>query len=330
MNNKERIIDLSLGDWIKQIFYIKEAEFKLRRDGKTVDGFLKITDSSGEIEAIYWDLSKKKLPEIEKMHFAQIEGQVIKKKSDGQLQISIKSLEQALPSSLEDFIPSTPRDIGELMQEIDDKVTSIKNHYLKTLLISFFDDLFFREKFKKAPAAKKLHQAYKGGLAEHTVNVTQLCEVICQIYPQVNRDFLISAALLHDIGKVEEYKLDGVIEHTDKGKLIGHIIIGTEMINEKIKQIKDFPEDLAVMFKHAILSHHGKFEFGSPKLPSILPAIALFYADDTDAKMNGLICLKEQNKNIDKKWSEWVWWLERSIYLAEQSIMEDSNEQFEE
>jgi 3'-5' exoribonuclease len=285
LNNKEKIIDLSLGDRIKQIFYIKEAEFKLRRDGKTVDGFLKIADSSGEIEAIYWDLAKKKLPEIEKMQFAQIEGQVIKKKSDGQLQISIKSLEQALPSSLEDFIPSTTRDIGELMQKIDDKVSSIKNHYLKTLLFSFFNDPFFREKFKKAPAAKKLHQAYKGGLAEHTVNVTRLCEVICQIYPEVNRDFLISAALLHDIGKVEEYKLDGVIEYTDKGKLIGHIIIGTEMINEKIKQIKDFPEDLAVMFKHAILSHHGKFEFGSPKLPSILPAIALFYADDTDAKL---------------------------------------------
>jgi 3'-5' exoribonuclease len=330
LNNKEKIIDLSLGDRIKQIFYIKEAEFKLRRDGKTVDGFLKIADSSGEIEAIYWDLAKKKLPEIEKMQFAQIEGQVIKKKSDGQLQISIKSLEQVLPSSLEDFIPSTTRDIGELMQKIDDKVSSIKNHYLKTLLLSFFNDPFFREKFKKAPAAKKLHQAYKGGLAEHTVNVTRLCEVICQIYPEVNRDFLISAALLHDIGKVEEYKLDGVIEYTDKGKLIGHIIIGTEMINEKIKQIKDFPEDLAVMFKHAILSHHGKFEFGSPKLPSILPAIALFYADDTDAKLNGLISLKEQNKNVDKKWSEWVWWLERSIYLAEQSIMEDSNDQFEE
>jgi len=331
LNNKEKIIDLSLlGDRIKQIFYIKEAEFKLRRDGKTVDGFLKIADSSGEIEAIYWDLAKKKLPEIEKMQFAQIEGQVIKKKSDGQLQISIKSLEQALPSSLEDFIPSTTRDIGELMQKIDDKVSSIKNHYLKTLLLSFFNDPFFREKFKKAPAAKKLHQAYKGGLAEHTVNVTRLCEVICQIYPEVNQDFLISAALLHDIGKVEEYKLNGVIEHTDKGKLIGHIIIGTEMINEKIKQIKDFPEDLAVMFKHAILSHHGKFEFGSPKLPSILPAIALFYADDTDAKLNGLICLKEQNKNVDKKWSEWVWWLERSIYLAEQSIMEDINDQFEE
>ena len=330
MNNKKRIFDLGLGDIVKQVFYIKEAEFRLRRDGKTVDGFLRISDSSGEIEAIYWDISDKKLSQIENMQFAQIEGQVIKKKSDGQMQMSIKSLDPAPESSLEDFIPATPLNVEELMQEIDHKISSMKHPYLKALLLSFFDDLILREKFKKTPAAKKLHQAYKGGLAEHTVNVSRICETICQIYPQVNRDFLVSAALLHDIGKVEEYQLNGVIEYTDKGKLIGHIIMGTEMVEEKIKQIKDFPEDLAVMFKHTILSHHGKFEFGSPKLPSILPAIALFYADDTDAKINGLISLKEQNKNVDKKWSDWVWWLDRSIYLAEQVIMEDSSKNFEE
>ena len=330
MNNKKRIVDLDLGDVVKQVFYIKEAEFRLRRDGKTVDGFLRISDSSGEIEAIYWDISDKKLSQIENMQFAQIAGQVIKKKSDGQIQMSIKSLESAPESSLEDFIPATPLNVEELMQEIDHKISSIKHQYLKALLLSFFDDLILRGKFKKTPAAKKLHQAYKGGLAEHTVNVSRICETICQIYPQVNRDFLVSAALLHDIGKVEEYQLNGVIEYTDKGKLIGHIIMGTEMVEEKIKQIKDFPEDLAVMFKHTILSHHGKFEFGSPKLPSILPAIALFYADDTDAKINGLIGLKEQNKNVDKKWSDWVWWLDRSIYLAEQVIMEDSSKNFEE
>ena len=330
MNNKKRIFDLGLGDIVKQVFYIKEAEFRLRRDGKTVDGFLRISDSSGEIEAIYWDISDKKLSQIENMQFAQIEGQVIKKKSDGQMQMSIKSLDPAPESSLEDFIPATPLNVEELMQEIDHKISSMKHPYLKALLLSFFDDLILREKFKKTPAAKKLHQAYKGGLAEHTVNVSRICETICQIYPQVNRDFLVSAALLHDIGKVEEYQLNGVIEYTDKGKLIGHIIMGTEMVEEKIKQIKDFPEDLAVMFKHTILSHHGKFEFGSPKLPSILPAIALFYADDTDAKINGLISLKEQNKNVDKKWSDWVWWLDRSIYLAEHIIMEDSSKNFEE
>ncbi|HOF03444.1 MAG TPA: HD domain-containing protein [Atribacterota bacterium] len=326
MNNKKKIIDLSLGDKINQIFYIKEAEFRLRRDGRAVDGFLKISDSSGEIEAVYWDIADKKLKQIEKMQFAQIEGQVSKKKSGGQMQLSIKSIGEAPDSSLEGLIPSTKLDIEQLMQDIDSKIATIKNQYLRELLLSFFGDPILRERFKKAPAAKKLHQAYRGGLAEHTLNVSRICESICHIYPQVNRDFLISAALLHDIGKIEEYQLDGIIEHTDEGKLIGHIVIGTEMVTEKIKQIKDFPEDLAIMFKHALLSHHGKFEFGSPKLPSILPAIALFYADDTDAKLNGIVSLKEQNKDIDKKWSERVWWLDRPIYMAEHNIIEESTE----
>jgi 3'-5' exoribonuclease len=326
LENKKSIVDLDLGDRIKGIFYLKEKEFRLRRNGETVDGFLKIADKSGEIEAIFWDVSSKKLKEIESMKFARIAGQVIKKKNNGQMQMSIKTLEETSEISAEDFIPSTDKDMEELMQAIDSKIASIKNYHLKGLLISFFDDMIFREKFKKAPAAKKLHQAYKGGLAEHTVNVANICEAICQIYPQVNRDFLITVALLHDIGKIEEYRFNGSIEYTDKGKLIGHIIIGTEMIQEKIQKIHDFPGDLAMMIKHTILSHHGKFEFGSPKLPSILPAIALFYADDTDAKINGMVRLKEQNENMDKKWSEWVWWLERSIYLAEQNIIKNSNE----
>ena len=323
--NRKNLLGLSLGDSIKEIFYIKEAEFRLRRNGQTVDGFLKIIDKSAEMEAIYWDLSSKKIKEIEKMQFARIEGQVIKKKSNGQMQMSIKSIENAPDTPGEEYIPSTERDINELMQEIDSKIDSINNRYLKELLVLFFEDMIFREKFKRAPAAKKLHQAYMGGLAEHTVNVSNICETICQIHSKVNRDFLLCTALLHDIGKVEEYRFNGTIEYTDKGKLIGHIVIGTDMIQEKIRKIPNFPDDLAMMIKHAILSHHGKFEFGSPKLPSILPAVALFYADDTDAKINGLICLKEENKNIDKKWSEWVWWLERSFYLAEQSIMENIN-----
>ena len=330
LNNRKRIIDLSLRDRVLQTFFIKEAEFRLRRDGKAVDGFFKLSDNSGEIEAVYWDLSEQKIALIEKMQFAYIEGQVNKKKSGGQLQLTIKSIEQAPESSLEDLIPTTPFDIEELMQEIDKKIAGIKHPYLKELLLSFFNDTVIRDRFKNAAAAKKLHQAYRGGLAEHTVNVVHLCETFCQIYPQINRDFLISAALLHDIGKLEEYQLKGVIDQTDKGRLIGHIIIGIEMINEKIREIKDFPEDLAIMFKHTILSHHGKLEFGSPKLPSILPAIALFYADDTDAKLNGLVTLKEENKNINKKWSDWVWWLERPIFLSEESIIEESGIEFEE
>ena len=330
MKNRKRIVDLGLGDRIRQTFFIKESEFRLRRDGKTVDGFFKLSDNSGEIEAIYWDLSEQKIVQIEKMQLAQIEGQVTKKRSDGQMQLSIKTIGPAPESTWEDLIPSTSLDVEQIMLRIDDKISSISHPHLRALLISFFEDAVFREKFKKSPAAKKLHGAYWGGLAEHSLNVCQICETICQIYPRINRDFLISAALLHDIGKVEEYQLRGIIDHTDKGKLIGHIIMGAEMVEEKIKMIKDFPEDLAMMFKHTILSHHGKLEFGSPKLPSILPAIALFYADDTDAKLNGLVCLKEENRNLDKKWSDWVWWLERPIFMAEDSIIEDIGNKLEE
>jgi len=331
VKNKKRIIDLEIGDRIKEVFYIREAEFRLRRNGETIDGFLKICDKSGEIEAIYWDISAEKIKLIEKIKIAEIDGQVSKKRSNGQVQLSVKSLIKGYASDGEEFIPSTEKDIEEIMRDIDEKISSIKNQHLKQLLISFFDDIIFREKFKRAPAAKKLHQAYIGGLAEHSNNVANICESICQIYPQVNRDFLVATALLHDIGKIEEYQLDGIIEYTDKGKLIGHIIIGTEMIQEKVQQLPDFPEDLALLIKHSILSHHGKFEFGSPKLPSILPAVALYYADDTDAKINGLITLKDQNKLIDKKWSEWVWWLERSIFLDEENIFEESfNKKIEE
>ena len=329
MNNEKRIIDLNLGDKVNRIFYIKETEFRLRRDGRTIDGFLKISDGTGEIEAIYWDMPPSKVKQLEKMQFAQIDGQASRKRKDGELQINIKSITEGQKSllQLEDFIPSTPFDIAELMEKIDGKISSIKNQYLRSLLLSFFQDPILRGIFRIAPAAKKLHQAYQGGLAEHTLNVAEICEKICELYPQINRDFLISTALLHDIGKLEEYQFEGVIEYTDKGKLIGHVVMGAEMVDAKIKMIKGFPEDLAIMFKHTILSHHGKLEFGSPKLPSILPAVALYYADDTDAKLNGLIGLKEQNKNIDKKWSEWVWWLERSFYLAEQDILDPNREE---
>ena len=326
----KRLAEMRLGDNIKGVFVIKEKEFRVRRNGETVDGFLKIGDKNQEIEAIYWDVSRKRQKEIEKIQFARIEGQIVKKKNNGQMQMSIKALQETTEVSPEDYIPSTKKNIEEIMQELDQKISSVENHFLKQLLVAFFDDMIFREKFKKAPAARKLHQAYLGGLAEHTMNVANFSEAICQIYPQVNRDLLLTTALLHDIGKIEEYRYDGGIEHTDKGKLIGHIIIGTEMIQEKIQQIPDFPPDLALLIKHTILSHHGKFEFGSPKLPSILPAIALFYADDTDAKINGLICLKEQNASTDKKWSEWVWWLERSIYLAEQEIMKNGSSESQE
>jgi len=201
---------------------------------------------------------------------------------------------------------------------------------LQNLLKSFFDDQEFAQKFKKAPAATKVHQPYLGGLAEHTLKVADICEAVCKIYQEIDHDFLITMAILHDIGKVREYAYEKTIEHTDEGKLLGHIAISLEMIDRKIRNMDNFPKDLELMVKHTLLSHHGHFEFGSPRLPSILAAIALYYADELEAKISGFINIKEENKDFKEKWSKWIWWLERSIYLDEEAILKNKINEIEE
>ncbi len=317
--------NLSLNTNINDIFMLKNIEFRVRRDKKTVDMFFRIADKTGEIEAINWDVSNDKVEKLSKIKFARVQGYITKKKSDGTLQATVSSLTETAPLDLDysDYLPQSKENLDELMQKIFSKIDSIENYHLKNLLKSFFNDPEFTEKFKRAPAAMKVHQPYIGGLAEHTVNVVTICETVGNIYKEMNRDFLITMAILHDIGKIREYAYDKVMEHTDEGKLLGHITIGIEMIDQKIKSLDNFPKDLELMAKHTLLSHHGHFEFGSPRLPSILAAIALHYADEMDAKVSGFINIKEENKDFKEKWSKWVWWLERSIYLDEEAILKN-------
>ena len=326
------VTDLNLNTRINDIFFLKDVEFRVRRDKKTVDMFFKIADKTGEIEAINWDVSNDKVEKLSKIKFARVQGYITKKKSDGTLQATVSSLTETAPLDLDysDYLPQSKENLDELMQKIFSKINSIENYHLKNLLKSFFDDPEFAEKFKRAPAATKVHQPYIGGLAEHTLNVVAICETICSIYKEINRDFLITMAILHDIGKIREYAYDKVIEHTDEGKLLGHIAISLEMIDQKIRSMDNFPKDLELMVKHTLLSHHGHFEFGSPRLPSILAAIALYYADELEAKVSGFINIKEENKNFKEKWSKWIWWLERSIYLDEEAILKNKINETEE
>jgi len=319
------VTDFSLNTRINDIFFLKNVEFRVRRDNKTIDMFFKIADKTGEIEAVNWDVSDDKVEKLGKIEFARVEGYITKKKSDGTLQATVSSLIKAAPLDLDysDYLPQSKKDLDTLMNILYSNIESIKNIYLKKLLKTFFDDREFVEKFKKAPAATKVHQPYLGGLLEHTYNLVRICETIGDIYKEVNGDFLVTMALLHDIGKVREYTYDRVIEYTDEGKLLGHIAIGLEMIDQKIKSLDNFPPDLELMIKHTLLSHHGHFEFGSPKLPSILTAIALHYADETEAKISGFINIKEESGNFNEKWSKWIWWLERSVYLDEEIILKN-------
>jgi len=326
------VTDLNLNTRINDIFILKNIEFRVRRDKRTIDMFFKIADRTGEIEAIYWDVSSDKVEELGKIEFARVQGQITKKKSDGTLQATVSSLIKTAPLDLDysDYLPQSKKDLDKLMNIVYSNIESIKNIYLKKLLKTFFDEQEFVEKFKKAPAATKVHQPYLGGLLEHTCNLVRICKTICDIYQEINREFLTTMALLHDIGKVREYTYDRVIEYTDEGKLLGHIAIGLEMIDQKIKSLDNFPPDLELMIKHTLLSHHGRFEFGSPKLPSILTAIALHYADEIEAKISGFINIQEESGNFSEKWSKWIWWLERPVYLNEEIILKNKINETEE
>jgi len=329
---KQMVTDLNLNTRINDIFVLKNIEFRVRRDKKTIDMFFKIADKTGEIEAINWDVSDDKVEELGKIEFARVQGQITRRKIDGTLQATVSSLIKTAPLDLDysDYLPQSKENLDELMDKSFSKINSIENYHLQNLLKSFFDDPDFAQKFKRAPAATKVHQPYIGGLVEHTLNVVEICETICHIYKELNRDFLITMAILHDIGKIKEYAYHKVIEHTDEGKLLGHIAISLEMIDRKIRSMDDFPKDLELMVKHTLLSHHGHFEFGSPRLPSILAAIALHYADEMDAKVSGFINIKKENKDFKEKWSKWIWWLERSVYLDEEAILKNKINETEE
>ena len=332
MVKKQMVTDLNLNTRINDIFVLKNIEFRVRRDKKTIDMFFKIADKTGEIEAINWDVSDDKVEELGKIEFARVQGQITRRKIDGTLQATVSSLIKTAPLDLDysDYLPQSKENLDELMDKSFSKINSIENYHLQNLLKSFFDDPDFAQKFKRAPAATKVHQPYIGGLVEHTLNVVEICETICHIYKELNRDFLITMAILHDIGKIKEYAYHKVIEHTDEGKLLGHIAISLEMIDRKIRSMDDFPKDLELMVKHTLLSHHGHFEFGSPRLPSILAAIALHYADEMDAKVSGFINIKKENKDFKEKWSKWIWWLERSVYLDEEAILKNKINETEE
>ena len=206
-----------------------------------------------------------------------------------------------------------------MYRELSDYVNHIQNPYLRQLLVAFFGDQTFAKVFRTHSAAKRVHHGFMGGLLEHTLSVTKICDFFSTHYPILNRDLLISAALLHDIGKVDELSDFPENDYTDQGQLLGHIVMGTMMIDEKIKQISGFPEKLATELKHCILAHHGELEFGSPKKPALIEALALNFADNTDAKMETFIeALAEENRN-DSEWRGYNRLLESNIRATSQS-----------
>ena len=272
------------GERINEIYLCKFKQAALTKSGKPYDNVI-LQDKTGTLDAKIWDPGSVGIDEFDAMDYVAVTGDVTS--FQGNLQLSIKRVRKGGEGEYEteNYLPVTDKDIDEMYREMMGYINSIKNPYLSKLLHMFFDDEAFAKAFKFHSAAKSVHHGFVGGLLEHTVSVTRNCNYFAENYPFLNRDLLLTAAMFHDIGKLKELSTFPENDYTDAGQLLGHIMIGAEWIGDKIREIDGFPVVLANELKHCILAHHGELEYGSPKKPALVEALALSFADNLDAKM---------------------------------------------
>lgn len=279
------IKDYNDGDRMFDIYLCKHKTAAVTKNGKPYENLI-LQDKTGTIDAKIWDPNNAGIADFDVLDYIEVYGDITS--FQGALQVNVKRVRKCQEGEYDavDYLPVSKFGIEDMFKELLGYINKIENKYLKQLLQEFFvKDKEFINTFKKSSAAKTVHHGFVGGLLQHTLSVVKLCEYYCGAYPLLNRDLLISAAICHDIGKIREISLFPQNDYTDEGQFLGHIVIGTEMVSEKIGKIEGFPVLLASELKHCILAHHGEYEFGSPKKPAIMEAVALNFADNTDAKL---------------------------------------------
>ncbi len=316
------VADLKIGDEIRETFLLSRKVIREKKGG----GYfltLEISDRTGTIEGVLWEDAEEINRNFRTGQFVFITGMI--REYNGRPQVSVQNINLTPEEDIDpaDFLPRTDRDIDEMYQELLKTCADLKNPFLKKL----FDNLFpnepksveqqqFIDSFKNAPAALKAHHARIGGLLEHTLSTAKIAQALSPIYPRVDRDLLLVGAVLHDIGKVYEFSFKNQIRGTDRGKLLGHIVISYEIIKNQIEQIKGFPEELASRLLHMVISHHGEIEWGSPIKPMFLEALLLHFIDNLDSKAEMILETLKRETDRETGWSEYHPFLEREIYLG--------------
>ncbi len=279
------IQELKEGDRVSEVYLCKHKTSAVTKNGKPYDTAI-LQDKTGTIDGKIWDPHDAGIDEFDALDYIQINGDVTS--FNGALQVNIKRARKCREGEYDpdEYLPVSKRNREEMYEELKSYIASVKEEHLNKLLnMIFIEDAVFAKRFTYASAAKSVHHGFVGGLIEHTLSVTVMCDFFAKRYPRLNRDLLVSAALLHDIGKVTEIDPFPVNDYSDDGNLIGHIVMGSEIVGEKAKSIEGFPHVLLSELKHCILAHHGELEYGSPKKPALMEALALHFADNIDAKM---------------------------------------------
>jgi len=326
------VADIKDRDLVEAVFLVKDKVMAMAKNGKPYLT-LKLMDKTGEVDAKVWDNADEIGALFGKDDFLAVRAKASVYLGKMQLILSELKLVPEEQVQLADFLPETARNIEEMVGELQALVASLRDPDLKRLLHSFFGDSELMAQFRVAPAAKGMHHVYLGGLLEHSLAVAKLVDAVVPLYDGLNRDLLIAGALLHDVGKVREMSYLRSFDYTDEGKLIGHITIGAEMLQERISALPGFPVELGLLLKHMLLSHHGQYEYGSPKRPKTVEATILNYLDDLDSKINGIRTHIRKEPDNPSRWTSYHRLYDRYFFKEnclheEEEVLQFSPEDF--
>ncbi len=315
MLNQTELNTLNKNDKVDHFLLLRRLDLRSTRSGSE---FLstELGDKTASLNANIWEgffeiASKASVGDVVKVAGTVEEYQ-------GTLQIRVSSIRLAKPEddvSPKDFLPKSKRDLKEMQDEFNKRINANSNKFLKKLLKQIFNDETF-EKFCTVPAGKAWHHAYIHGLIEHTLEIIKICELVCEFHPELNKDLLVAGAMLHDLGKIEELSFDSAFEYTDKGKLIGHIVIASNLVRDEVKKISGFPQELENNLIHLILSHQGKLEHASPVVPKTAEAIALYQADELSAKVNAYKNVIDTEIRAGSNWTRYIQLAETDLYKS--------------
>lgn len=310
------VADLCEGEPVTSFFLARDIQLRQRRGGEPYLTLI-LADRTGEVPAVMWE-------GVGEASRGLAEGDVVKVQGvlgtyQRERQLTLARLRKAAPEEIvsDDYLPRSTQDPATLLARLRETVEGIREPHLRRLLHALLEDDRFVAAFSTAPAAKSLHHAVLGGLLEHTLSVVGLCRLLADYYPAVDRDLLLTAAMLHDVGKIRELTWDRMFDYTDAGRLLGHITLAAILVEERIRAIPGFPEELAQRLLHCILSHHGELEWGSPKRPKTLEALVLHYAEDLDGKVNSFLSFARSHPDPQHPgWTQFNRALDRFLYFG--------------
>lgn len=322
MLNQIVISKLSKGDTVDHYLILRKIEIRTSKNGSDYLN-LELGDQSLSVNSNIWDNFESIYKNYKVGDIVKIKGTMDDYRGTPQINISsIKPVSDSENISISEFLPKSKRDPEIMKKEFFSRIEKISDSNLKLLIKTIFNEDNFK-KFSNSPAGKSWHHAYVHGLIEHTLEIVKICDLMCDIHPEINRDLLISGAMMHDFGKTEELSVDASFNYTDKGKLIGHIVIAAMIVNQETKKISGFPEELKNNLLHIILSHQGKLEFASPVVPKTLEAITLYQADELSAKVNAYKNALSSEIKGENKWTRFITLAATDLY--KHNLSSDTN-----